>query len=111
MGLRGREPSINELFGLKSSGTPDLLAPDSPLGKPSGSSPAPGGVVDPLDMFLGTVKPAPPAPSVPDHGPELFTPFAPPQAKPETMPKPRTEPGHPRRCGADRRRAGLRPSR
>ena len=92
VGLRGREPSINELFGLKSSGTPDLLAPDSPLGKPSGSSPAPGGVVDPLDMFLGTVKPAPPAPSVPDHGPELFTPFAPPQAKPETMPKPRTEP-------------------
>jgi type VI secretion system FHA domain protein len=47
--------------------------------------------VDPLDMFLPTVKPTPPAPSVPDHGAELFTPFAPPQAKPEPVLKPRAE--------------------
>jgi FHA domain-containing protein len=92
VGIRGREPSLDDLFVLKSSASPDLLAPDAPLGKAPGSSPASGGVVDPLDMFLPTVKPAPPAPSVPDHGPELFTPYAPPQAKPEPVFKSRAEP-------------------
>jgi FHA domain-containing protein len=92
VGIRGREPSLDDLFGLKSSASPDLLAPEAPLGKSPGSSPSSGGVVDPLDMFLPTVKPAPPAPSVPDHGPELFTPYAPPQAKPEPVLKPKAEP-------------------
>ena len=53
LGIRGKEPSLDDLFGLKSVGRcSDLLAPDSPLGKPAlGSSPASGGVVDPLEMF------------------------------------------------------------
>ncbi len=89
VGIRGREPSIDELFGLKPSSAPDLLAPQSPFGKPTlGSSPASGGVVDPLDMFASTVKPIPPPPSVPDQGHELFTPYVPPQAKPEPVLKP-----------------------
>jgi type VI secretion system FHA domain protein len=89
LGIRGKEPSLDELFGLKSSGAPDFLAPDSPLGKSAlGSSPASGGVVDPLDMFSSAAKPAPPAPSVPDSGSELFTPFTPPQARPEAAVKP-----------------------
>ncbi|PYN28055.1 MAG: type VI secretion system-associated FHA domain protein TagH [Candidatus Rokuibacteriota bacterium] len=83
VGIRGREPSIDELFGLKSSGAPDLMSPDLPLGK----SPASGGVVDPLDVLAGTLRPVPP-PSVPDHGHELFTPYAPPKAKPEPVLKP-----------------------
>src|SRR6266545_1099169 len=90
-GLRGREPSIDELFGLKSSGASDLLAPDISSGRPLTPSHASGGVVDPLDILAGTVKPIPP-PSVPDHGPELFTPYAPPAAKPEPVLKPRAEP-------------------
>jgi FHA domain-containing protein len=89
--IRGREPSIDDLFDLKSSGAPDPLAPDASLGKPLGS-PASGGVVDPLDMFLPRVKANPSAPSVPDHAPELFTPYVPPQAKPEPVVKPRSEP-------------------
>jgi len=108
-GIRPREPSIDELFGLKASGTPDPLAPDALLGKPSSASQTPGGVVDPLDILAGIVKPIPP-PSVPDHGQELFTPYIPqaarpevaanpepavrpaPVVKPEPVPKPRVEP-------------------
>jgi type VI secretion system FHA domain protein len=90
LGIRGREPSIDELFGLKSSGAPDLLAPDQPLGKPLSPSPAAGGAVDPLDILSGIVKPVPP-PSVPDHGLELFTPFTPPAAKAEPVVKPKAE--------------------
>jgi type VI secretion system FHA domain protein len=89
LGVRGREPSIDELFSLK-AGAPDLLAPDQPLGKSTIPSPASGGVVDPLDVLSGTVKPIPP-PSVPDHGFELFTPFAPPAAKAEPAIKPKIE--------------------
>jgi len=88
LGIRPREPNIDELFGLK-PGAPDLLAPDQPLGKPLTPSPA-GGVVDPLDILAGTVKPVPP-PSVPDHGLELFTPFAPPAAKAEPIVKPKVD--------------------
>jgi len=82
------EQSIDELFGLKPSSPSDLLAPDLPLGKSSSAaSGTPGGVVDPLDILAGIVKPVPP-PSVPDHGPELFTPYAPPAAKPDVVAKP-----------------------
>jgi type VI secretion system FHA domain protein len=95
LGIRPREPSIDELFGLKASGTPDILAPDQPLGAPLSPSPASGGVVDPLDVLAGTVKPIPP-PSVPDHGLELFTPFAPPAAKVEPAITPKVEPAPPR---------------
>src|SRR5262245_56384424 len=86
-GIRPREPSIDELFGLKPSSPSDLLAPDLPLGKSSPVSGTPRGVVDPLDILEGIVKPIPP-PSVPDHGPELFTPYAPPAAKPDVTAKP-----------------------
>src|SRR4030095_4848981 len=82
-GIRGKEPSLDDLFNLKSAGGSDPLAPNSPFGTPAlGSSPASGGVVDPLDMFSSGAKPAPPAPTVPDSGSELFTPFTPPQARP-----------------------------
>src|SRR5262245_19789160 len=91
LGIRGKEPSLDDLFNLKSGGGSDLLAPDSPLGKPTlGSSPASGGVVDPLEMFSSVAKPASPAPTVPDSGSELFTPFTPPQARPEAAVKPPT---------------------
>jgi len=87
-GIRPREQSIDELFGLKPSSPSDLLAPDLPLGKSSSAaSGTPGGVVDPLDILAGIVKPVPP-PSVPDHGQELFTPYAPPAAKPDVAAKP-----------------------
>src|SRR5262245_46618666 len=58
LGIRGKEPSLDDLFNLKSGGASDLLAPDSPpLGKPTlGSSPASGGVVDPLEMFSSVAK-------------------------------------------------------
>jgi type VI secretion system FHA domain protein len=93
LGIRGKEPSLDDLFNLKSGGGSDLLAPDSPLGKPTlGSSPGSGGVVDPLEMFSNAAKPAPPQPTVPDSGSELFTPFTPPQARPETAVKPPAPP-------------------
>ncbi len=83
--LRGREPSIDDLFGLKASSAPDLSAPEPPAGKPFANLEA-AGVVDPLDVLAGTLKPIPP-PSVSDHGPEIFTPYAPPAAKPEPVRK------------------------
>src|SRR4029450_4751739 len=59
-----------------------------PFGRPApGPSPPSGGLVDPLDMFSSGAKPAPPAPTVPDSGSELFTPFTPPQARPEAAGK------------------------
>jgi FHA domain-containing protein len=89
LGIRGKEPSLDDLFNLKSAGGSDPLAPNSPLGTPAlGSSPASGGVVDPLEMFSSGAKPAPPPPTVPDSGAELYTPFTPPQARPEAAVKP-----------------------
>jgi FHA domain-containing protein len=88
LGIRGKEPSLDDLFNLKSAGASDPLAPYSPLGSAAlESSPASGGVVDPLEMFSSAAKPAPPAPTVPDSGSELFTPFTPPQARPEAAVK------------------------
>jgi len=81
--LRGRDPSIDELFGLKASSAPDQLAPEPLAGKPFANLEA-AGVVDPLDVLAGLLKPIPP-PSVSDHGPEIFTPYAPPAAKPEPV--------------------------
>jgi type VI secretion system FHA domain protein len=98
LGIRGKEPSLDDIFNLKSGGGSnllgsDLLGPDSPLGKPApGASPASGGVVDPLEMFSPTAKPAPPQPTVPDSGSELFTPFTPPQARPEAAVRPPAPP-------------------
>ena len=88
--LRAREPSIDDLIGgIKPSHGSDLLAaPELPPGAPMDRAGA--GVVDPLDILAGTLRPIPP-PSVSDHGPELFTPYAPPAAKPEAPVKPAPE--------------------
>ena len=88
--LRAREPSIDDLIGgIKPSHGSDLLAaPELPPGAPMDRAAA--GVVDPLDILAGTLRPIPP-PSVSDHGPELFTPYAPPAAKPEAPVKPAPE--------------------
>jgi type VI secretion system FHA domain protein len=84
--LRGREPSIDDLIGgIKPSGSSDLLAPELPPGGPLDRAGV-AGVVDPLDILAGILRPVPP-PSVPDHGPELFTPYSPPAAKPEPVVK------------------------
>jgi FHA domain-containing protein len=88
--LRAREPSIDDLIGgIKPAHGSDLLAaPELPPGAPMDRAAA--GVVDPLDILAGTLRPIPP-PSVSDHGPELFTPYAPPAAKPEAPVKPAPE--------------------
>jgi FHA domain-containing protein len=87
--LRGREPSIDELFGLKSPSTSGLLS--DPLPEPSASPSAAAGVVDPLDVLRGIVRSVPP-PAVSDHAAELFTPYTPPAAKPDPALAPRAAP-------------------
>jgi type VI secretion system FHA domain protein len=92
--LRAREPSIDDLIGgIKPAHGSDLLAaPELPPGAPMDKAAA--GVVDPLDILAGTLRPIPP-PSVSDHGPELFTPYAPPAARPEAPVKPAPEVARP----------------
>ncbi len=92
--LRAREPSIDDLIGgIKPAHGSDLLAaPELPPGPPMDKAAA--GVVDPLDILAGTLRPIPP-PSVSDHGPELFTPYAPPAARPEVPVKPAPEVARP----------------
>jgi len=93
--LRAREPSIDDLIGgIKPGNVPDLLA--SPELTPSGplDKAAAGGVVDPLDILAGTLRPVPP-PSVSDHGPELHTPYIPPAAKSEAPVRPAPEVARP----------------
>jgi type VI secretion system FHA domain protein len=79
VGLRGREPSVDTMLGLRSSDSPDLPKSEPPrdhsLSQPGG---APS--VDPLDLLSGVARRIPP-PSVPDHGQEVFTSFVPPIAK------------------------------
>ncbi len=86
-GIRGPEPSIDDLLGPKSSGAPELLPPDFLSEKPASPSQAPGSLEDLLGLFPSSGKPIP-APSVPDHGPEIHTPYAPPVARPEPVVKP-----------------------
>jgi FHA domain-containing protein len=78
-GLQGREPSIDDVLGLKPSGVPDLLGQEI---RPTRSPEQPGeiGVLDPLEALGGVAKRVPP-PTVPDHGQEIFTPYVPPVAK------------------------------
>jgi type VI secretion system FHA domain protein len=92
--LRAREPSIDDLIGgIKPAHGSDLLAaPELPPGAPMDKAAA--GVVDPLDILAGTLRPIPP-PSVSDHGPELFTPYAPPAARPEAPVKSASEVARP----------------
>jgi len=80
-GIRAPEPSIDDLLGPKPSGGRDFLPDDFLAEKPAASpsqAPIPGSLEDLLGMF-----PKPAAPSVPDHGPEIHTPYSPPVAKPE----------------------------
>jgi FHA domain-containing protein len=86
-GIRGPEPSIDDLIGPKSPGTPELLPLDFLSEKPGSPPHAAGGIGDLLDFFPRTAKPTP-SPSVPDHGQEIHTPFTPPAAKPEPALKP-----------------------
>jgi FHA domain-containing protein len=82
-GIRPKDPSLDELFDLKSpSGADPLLDPSLLGGRSTPQGAGGGGVIDPLDILQGTVKPIPP-PSAPDYGPELFTPYAPPPPRPD----------------------------
>ena len=77
-GLQAREPRIDDL--LKA---PGLAAPSGqgPRGNwPIGQHDAASGVVDPLDVMLGIVRPTP-KPTVSDLGSEMATPYAPPAAR------------------------------
>jgi type VI secretion system FHA domain protein len=88
-GIRGPEPSIDDLLGPKGSSAPDFLPADFLSEKPASPSQAqvPGSLEDLLGMFPSSGKPTP-GPSVPDHGPEIHTPYSPPVAKAEPVPKP-----------------------
>jgi FHA domain-containing protein len=79
-GIRPSEPNVEDLFELQSSRGADLLGPD-PFRAGSGTPAAPGSV-DPLAYLTGAQKPAP-RPVVPDHGPEIFSSYLPPAAKPD----------------------------
>jgi len=86
-GIRAPEPSIDDLIGPKSSAPAELLPVDflseKPAAPPKGGG---GGTLDDLlDLFPS--KPTRP-PSVPDHGQEIFTPYTPPAARPESALKP-----------------------
>lgn len=87
--LRGREPSVDELFGLKASKLPDLFDPAPPLERPL-SQPGAAGVADPLDVLGAPPEPIP-RPTIPDHVPELFASYAPPVAKPDPALQPPAE--------------------
>jgi FHA domain-containing protein len=88
VGIRGPEPSIDDLLGPKGSRAPDFLPTDFLSEKPaSPSQAAPGSLDDLLGLFPSSGKPNA-APSVPDHGSEIFTPYVPPVAKPEGAAKP-----------------------
>jgi type VI secretion system FHA domain protein len=85
-GLQGREPRIDDLFDLKPPGVPDLPRQDI---RPTRSPDQPGGtgVVDPLEALGGVPKRIPPPPTVPDAGPEVYTPYVPPVAKVDQKPE------------------------
>src|SRR4029077_15322070 len=75
--------------GPKGSNAPDFLPADFLSEKPASPSQAqiPGSLEDLLGMFPSSGK-ATPGPSVPDHGPEIHTPYSPPVAKPEPVVRP-----------------------
>ena len=93
-GIRGAQPSIDELFSLKTpGGSADLLAPDvqSPMSRGAGAA---SSLTDPLEALGAPPRPIPP-PSVRDDGEELFAPYAPPAATPDPALQPRPEPAAP----------------
>jgi type VI secretion system FHA domain protein len=86
--LRGKEPSIDELFNLPGAPGQDIGGLDRPL--EDLLQPGPRGTADPFDLLGGPGKPIPP-PTIPDQGPEIFTPFAPPAARPDPALEPWVE--------------------
>jgi len=86
--LRGKEPSIDELFNLPGARGQDIGGLDRPLDDllPAGSR----GTADPFELLGGPPKPIPP-PTIPDQGPEIFTPYAPPAARPDPALEPWVE--------------------
>jgi type VI secretion system FHA domain protein len=100
--LRGKEPSIDDLFGLREAQKPDIIGPDVMFDRPAGR-PATREVVDPLEALGGPPRSIPPA-TVPDHSPEIFAPYIPPpprldpafEAKTEVVtPRPEDRPAAP----------------
>jgi type VI secretion system FHA domain protein len=84
--IRGKEPSVDEMFGLRTA-QPDRMAP--PL--PSDRLGAQGhDVVDPFQALGAPAKPIPP-PAIPDNVLELLTPYKPPVAKPDPALGPRVD--------------------
>ena len=83
-GIRGPEPSIDDLIGPKASGAAEILPPDFLSEKPVSPSHAAGSLDDLLGLFPSSGKPSP-LPAVPDHGSEIHTPYTPPIAKPQPV--------------------------
>jgi FHA domain-containing protein len=88
--LQPREPKIDDMLGLGPSAKPELLGSPPSHGRPF-PAPEPSRPVDPLEFLGGMAKPVPP-PTVPDHGQEVFTPYAPPAARPDPSLAARPEP-------------------
>jgi FHA domain-containing protein/type VI secretion system protein len=79
-GLRGQEPSIDQLFDLKGSAAADLLRPAVPPDRPRAEE-GTSGSMSPLEILRAAVTPVPQV--GPDYVPEIFTPYAPPAAAPD----------------------------
>jgi FHA domain-containing protein len=92
-GLHRREPSIDDLLDRDKPARASAAGPLPPAW-PIGQHEAGPGVVDPLDVLLGIVKPVP-RPTMADHGPEVATPYVPPVARPEPSIEPPASPPAP----------------
>jgi hypothetical protein len=81
-GIRGPEPSIDDLLGPKGSNAPDFLPADFLSEKPASRlklrSPEVSRTFSACFRARGSRLQGP---SVPDHGPEIHTPYSPPVAK------------------------------
>jgi type VI secretion system FHA domain protein len=78
--LHGKEPSIDDVLDLKPSGSWDRLEQDPRPGRPY--LPPDADILDPLEFLRSS--PGPPLPpTMQDHAQEIFTPFAPPAARPD----------------------------
>jgi type VI secretion system FHA domain protein len=81
--LRGPEPKIDNLFDLQAPPRPDVLRSGAAPGNPL----VPSQPADSFDLrdVLGLADRPVPRPTVPDHGPEIFTPYVPPAARPNPV--------------------------
>jgi type VI secretion system FHA domain protein len=78
--LRGAEPRIDQVYDLQPGPRSDPFAPEPVRDASVVASPASDPFAPP-GMLMEAEKPSS-RPTVPDHGPEIFTPFAPPPATP-----------------------------